>query len=239
MRPPSEAIISVLALGRIVPVGTAKVPLIKAWPARATSDLDQVLAWQRRWPWAMLATMTGEEVVVVDVDTIEGHGTDGAAGLAALEAELGDLPPTVKAATPSGGRHLYFRQPPGRKITSGNIVPGVDLRGHRALAVVPPSRRRDGLCYAWLRSPTEHAISELPHSWLEALAPPPRPRPRPLRLAPTWSGRTAYAEAALRNAVQRVATAPQGQRNMILNREAWSLGRLVAAGDLHDETVWD
>jgi hypothetical protein len=44
--------------------------------------------------------------------------------------------------------------------------------------------------------------------------------------------RSRYAEAALRNAIARVARAPQGQRNDMLNRETFALIRLARAGDL-------
>ena len=44
--------------------------------------------------------------------------------------------------------------------------------------------------------------------------------------------RRQYAEAALRNAISRVASAREGQRNDVLNREMFSLMRLARAGDL-------
>lgn len=72
-----------------------------------------------------------------------------------------------------------------------------------------------------------------------------QPRPPPsgqiARMAQDREER--YGETALRNAVQRVRTAPVGTRNDTLNRTAYDIGRLVAADliSLHDaeSSLWD
>jgi len=48
---------------------------------------------------------------------------------------------------------------------------------------------------------------------------------------------TAYAEAALKSEIEALATAPEGQRNSQLNRSAYALGTLIAAGALARATV--
>jgi hypothetical protein len=58
--------------------------------------------------------------------------------------------------------------------------------------------------------------------------PPPRAVARPDR----------YAAAVLEAEVDRVARAPVGTRNDTLNRAAFALGRLVAAGLLDGWLVW-
>jgi len=60
----------------------------------------------------LLGVMTGPEsgLFVVDVDTAAAHGADGFADLERWITEYGPLPHTIEAATPSGGRHIYFRQ---------------------------------------------------------------------------------------------------------------------------------
>ena len=71
---------------------------------------------QRRWtikPDAGVAIATGRTagILVVDIDTTEGHGDDGYASLAELEACNGIIPDTLSVTTPSGGRHLYCNYP--------------------------------------------------------------------------------------------------------------------------------
>ncbi|MGW5529425.1 bifunctional DNA primase/polymerase [Streptomyces xanthochromogenes] len=77
-------------------------------------------------------------VVALDLDV---HGDeDGPGVLAALADRLGEtVPATFTVATPSGGRHLYYRAPMGCTIgsTSGGrtpLGPGIDVRGpgHRS-----------------------------------------------------------------------------------------------------------
>jgi Bifunctional DNA primase/polymerase, N-terminal len=130
---------------------------------------DEWKAWARRWPRANLAVITGRlsGVVVVDVDP----GRGGAAGIAGLEREHGVLPSTAVVATPSDGYHLYYRHPGGRVANSaGLLAPGVDVRGDGGLALLPPSRRGEGV-YEWNEGgPT--TVPPMP-PWLDALV---RPR---------------------------------------------------------------
>ncbi|MCY0947293.1 bifunctional DNA primase/polymerase [Streptomyces antarcticus] len=71
--------------------------------------------------------------VALDLDVHEGQ--DGPGVLAALADRLGvAVPETFTVATPSGGRHLYFRAPMGCTIGSMSggrtrLGPGIDVRG--------------------------------------------------------------------------------------------------------------
>jgi hypothetical protein len=55
--------------------------------------------------------------------------------------------------------------------------------------------------------------------------------------APKVTNGDAYAMAALREEAERVALAPEGTRNDTLNRAAFGLGQLVAAGLLPAQDV--
>jgi hypothetical protein len=215
----------------LVPVGSDKTPLLRGWPDRATLDITEISRWLARWPRAGLAVFCGGAgLVIVDVDTLEGHGVDGEQALAALERDLGPLPATVSAVTPSGGRHRYFRAPEGRFIKSRPLRPGVDVRGRRALAVVPPSHLAAGRPYRWLTSPFNSGPAELPPRWLAAIDPPPRPRPS---ISPITAGSMAanrYAETALRSELQAIQQASSGTRNARLNQAGFALGQLAGAG---------
>ena len=71
-------------------------------------------------------------IVVIETDTPEGHGIDGASSLAQLEAAHSPLPDTHMARSPSGSIHRYFRHPgSGIKIktTASAIGAGIDVRG--------------------------------------------------------------------------------------------------------------
>lgn len=52
-----------------------------------------------------------------------------------------------------------------------------------------------------------------------------------------YARREAYAQGALKNEVERVRTAPDGQRNTVLNKAAFSLAGFVASGLLDEQEV--
>jgi hypothetical protein len=92
-------------------------------------------------------------IFVVDVDTVEGHGVDGIGAMRKLEREHGKLPKTLKAMSPSGSVHYYFRHPgDGIKIVSRAIALGVDCKGDGGQVAAPPSMNSSGGRYRWLNS---------------------------------------------------------------------------------------
>jgi predicted P-loop ATPase len=108
-----------------------------------TTDTDEIRRDFKRWPDANIGIVTGavSGIFVVETDTAaHGDGVDGAASLAALEAEHGALPETRMAISPSGSVHRYFRHP-GRKVINSEsvIAPGVDVRGDGGMVIAPPS----------------------------------------------------------------------------------------------------
>jgi putative DNA primase/helicase len=138
----------------------------------ATTDVEQVKKWWKKWPHANIGVAAGEKsgIVVLDIDVR--HGGD--ATLAQCEKELGPLPKTVTAITGSGGRHLFFKYPdfPIGKDTAGKIFgSGVDVLSDGSIVVVPPSRHAAGKRYSWEegRSITEMEFAELPAPWLSRL----------------------------------------------------------------------
>ena len=85
----------------------------------ASSDPAEIRRDFTHWPDCRIGIPTGavNRIVVIEIDTVEGHGVDGAASLAKLEAEHGSLPDTLTACSPSGSLHRYFRHPgPAFKI---------------------------------------------------------------------------------------------------------------------------
>lgn len=202
----------------------AKHPRTRRGLHDATCDPARIKAWWRTWPAANVGIRTGGGLAVVDVDPAHG----GAASVDALESAHGRLPDTMAVRTGGAGLHLYFAADGAVRNSAGALGPGVDVRGEGGYVVAPPSRHASGGRYRWAGTA---ALAPLPDWVLEALV---RPEPvrtpldpahlRPQRAASAWAG------AALAGELDRVASAPEGQRNHTLNRAAFALGQIVGAG---------
>lgn len=131
----------------------------------ATTDPRTIRGWWQRWPDAMIGAPVPGSVVVLDIDPRH-DGT-----VEALEERLGPLPKTLTAwsGRGDGGRHLYFRRPPGR-FAQANLPQGIDLRdAGKAYCIVPPSLHPEtSEPYRWQGSET----SVLPRDAARALRAP-------------------------------------------------------------------
>jgi hypothetical protein len=212
-----------------------KHPRLAAWPRLASIDPTTVAGWWRRWPDANLALATGRQFDVLDLDHTE--------GVEALRAALQIAPwehPGPVARSGSGGWHLLYA-PTGLGNRVG-VLAGVDWRGRGGLIVAPPSRHATGRRYAWVR-PLTGVLPTVPEGLRRLLAPPPATRttlpPTPLSAGSSGGQARAerYAQAALQREAARVRAAPPGTCNHTLNRAAFHLGQLVAAGLLDAEQV--
>jgi Bifunctional DNA primase/polymerase, N-terminal len=114
----------------------------------------------------------------------------------------------------------------------------VDWRGRCGLIVAPPSQHASGHRYTWVQ-PLTATLPKVrlgcgggwPHRRLRG---PPSPQPRVASHEEDRAGR--YAQAALQREAARVRGAA-GSCNDTLNRAAFNLGQLVAAGLLDAEQV--
>lgn len=118
-----------------------KRPLITKWQEQATNRLDQVLNWWSVTPNANIGIATGDGLTVIDIDTKDhngGNGADGAKSLEEIELIYGDLNPTLTVQTWSGGKHLYYKTdaPQSNKVA---LWPGIDIRGDGGYIVAPGS----------------------------------------------------------------------------------------------------
>jgi hypothetical protein len=170
----------------VVPVAAGEKRPAVAWRAfeRKAAPRDVVVDWfegprAAHGVGIITGTVSGN-VFVVDVDV--GPGKEGDDTLRALQLRHDDLPETPEVRTGGGGRHLYFRAPPGVLVKTGtNILgPGVDVRGEGGFVVAPPSVHPSGEPYVWFWQFTldDVPIADAP-AWLldlvRADAPPPRP----------------------------------------------------------------
>ena len=176
---------------------------------------------------AMIGIPTGEAsgFFVLDLDC-----KNGAQGLEWLAAHEARLPQTRRHRTRSGGIHLLFTMPAGRTIrnSASKVGPGVDVRGTGGYIIAPPS---DG--YDVIDAST---IAGAP-AWLLDLIDPPAPQAQPIAPRPPSPLRqsgdgTPYGLAALDAAATAIMNAADGAKHDTLNREAYSIGGLVAAGQL-------
>jgi Bifunctional DNA primase/polymerase, N-terminal len=211
-----------------------KHPCLAGWPSAASTTPAEVRRWWWRWPQANVGLLCGARFDVCDLD--------GPAGVEALRAVLGQRHPAEHPGpvtrSGGGGWHLLFA-PTGLGNRVG-VLPGVDWRGRGGLMVAPPSRHASGRRYAWVR-PLAAELPAVP-AGLQALLAPPRgerttlPPPQP---AAGQDGRRGarYARAALEHEAASVRAAPAGTCNHALNRAAFNLGQLAAAGLLDAEQV--
>jgi len=115
---------------------------------------------------------------------------------------------------------------------SGDLS-GIDLRADGGYIVVPPSVHASGNHYSWLDP--DVPIAPAP-AWLKE---DPR-RSAPVSVSPprfSSGDGTPYGLSALERALAELRAAPVGTRNHTLNRVAFSLGRLIAAGHLSETSV--
>jgi hypothetical protein len=221
--------------------GRSKAACIKDPGASATFDLDKLEFWSREFPgcnWRMVCEGSGVWALDVDVPS-EDHAADGVAALANLVKRHGPIPSRPMTRSGGGGLALFFRHR-GEPIhgATGWPVPGIDPRRGRLSVTVPPSIHvRTRRPYTWAVAPWQVSPPDAPGWLLKAVAPPP---PLSTAMRSVSDGphnadpmrRNRYAEAALRNAISRVASAPQGQRNDMLNKQMFRLMRFARAGDL-------
>ena len=203
------------------------------WEQRATTDPGRIRAAWSRAPFNVGIATGPSRLLVVDLDTPEhkcsSDAPDGAATFGALCERAGHVVPTTyRTRTPSGGTHLYFTAPDGVRLgnTAGTVADSVDTRAWGGYVVAAGSTTPAGPYEALCGS---EAVA-LP-GWLHTiLRPAPAPSAGPLRLPAVDGSRAALAALEAECAV--VAAAPDGLRNVTLNRCAFKVGRFVAWGDI-------
>jgi len=238
------------------PPSPGKHPRTRRGVKDATTDPEQITAWWRRWPTANLGGAMGEgaDQWVLDVD-----GPDG-------EASLTTQPPlpetrTSRTGRVDGGRHLFFRMPPGVAIGNrAHALPGLDVRGTGGYVVLPPSRHPSGARYTfeddarpaaapdWLlslvakRSPSKASKPATPATAEPALplgAQGSQPAAQDIVGAVWASGEGGGGGdprirvlGMVRAACARIRSAPEGARNDTVNRECYSLGGFLDSAGL-------
>ena len=165
-------------------------------------------------------------------------------GLLVVDCD-GDVPPglpeTLAVQTGGGGTHFYYHVPDGVTFRhTGNtakwIHPTTDTRYSRGQVVAPGSIHAEtGALYEWMPgcSPDDTQIADCPQWVIDGINNTEKPPWSAKPVAPSTTAaaardiatglNSAWIAAALRSAVANVASAPEGERNVVLNREAFSL----------------
>jgi putative DNA primase/helicase len=163
----------------------------------ASTDPDQVTAWWKKWPQALIGLACGHPtkgtetlaqpaglcLFVLDFDPRADLDTGEVWTLERLKRETEEqlgcaLPVSMAALTPSDGVHLYLlKGDDGPAITNrGNLPQHVDVRGLGGYVIAPPSvmgpnaaKGQSGLRYRWHRREPIGGIAKAPERLLEVL----------------------------------------------------------------------
>lgn len=129
-----------------------KEPATKNGMLAATTEAEQVAAWWQQSPEANIGVaLKPSGLVVLDVDVDDDK--PGAASLAALIDQYGELPDTLTARTGGGGYHFVFAKGEAEVAHRIGFRPGIDLLSNGYIVVEPSVNARKltettGL-YAW------------------------------------------------------------------------------------------
>jgi hypothetical protein len=207
----------------------------------ATTSTAAINKWWANNPEANIAIRTGaiSGIWVLDLD-----GEEGIAAVAELEEIFGQLPLTPTVITGRGGRHYYFKIPPGVVIKPtvklGNKP--VDVRGDGSYVVAPPSNHISGNDYSWSVSPTDATLAEAP-TWLIDIVtkkvdwPGGQPKTKaPVLTMPSANRRTLRVQED--NAIETAHGAAQGERHSkALQLIGSGLARGMASSEVEEQAL--
>jgi putative DNA primase/helicase len=235
--------------------------------SKATCDEDQILAWWRKWPKAMIGVSVGKaNLIVVDFDPRIDQSTGEEWTLDQLKADLEQqigcaLPTSLAVRTPSGGVHVYFQMPEGAPIGNrGNLPDHIDVRGLGGYTIVPPSHCEGDAknatgTYRWLRGDADAEIVAMPAELVAVLRSPTGKRkgdqtdvvtsayvPRDVFPVDVDARHKRYAQIALQEEMDELAATPVGGgrwggRNAGIYHSAMKMGGLVMAGAIAEGFV--
>ena len=192
-----------------------KIPLIGNWQTEASSDPNKIREWQDQFRERLTSwgVPCGEKngILVLDVDTKDN-------GFETLKSLAKSIPNTMYQKTPSGGMHYIFKYPQDGKLYGNRVKfkPGLDIRGA-------------GGYICWYGA-NGYPVGD-PPGWLldEAIKTQPAPQGAPIKI----DGSIAYE--SMERSLQIIREATIGERNNVLNTEAFKIGQLVSSGAVPPE----
>ena len=114
----------------------------------------------------LIAGAASGGLLVVDLDDYKGFGS------AEWFSSIVPEPETWQQRTGGGGRHIFYRLPPGKTFPNGSHPGlGVDIRCQGGFAKLPPSGHESGNRYEWVPgfAPWETDLEDAPQAIIDAL----------------------------------------------------------------------
>lgn len=211
--------------------GTDKRPVCAGGHKAATTEPGRIRSLFAHSAANIIGMPTGEVSGIIVIDIDPRHD-----GNAWLDANRDQLPATRTHRTLQGGLHLLFKDGGhGIRNSAGKFAPGVDVRGNGGWIVFPPSAGYSVL--------DDAPVADMP-GWLVALCSKPGADAQPVKAAPApqvrpWdkpaprdTDMTPYGRAALESACDELRHASDGSKHDVINRVGYSIGGLVASGEL-------
>lgn len=136
----------------------AKHPLVLHGVLEATTDVEVIAAWWKRWPLANIGARTGYAPDGIGLDVLDIDGDEGWQTWKqwASDDPFGVPEMVCEAFTPGNrkrrpGRHRFIAACGTSNTT--HALPNIDLRGSNGYVLVPPSQGITGPRYSWLTRP--------------------------------------------------------------------------------------
>jgi hypothetical protein len=215
-------------------VANAKIPAIPKHKGGqgfkdATKDTATLERWAKEYPGCNIGIATGtiSNIVVVDIDPRNG----GAETMVNLFKKGHVFPPSPEAITGNGGKHLFYKLPPGLKASKDRLGKGIDIKADGGYVVAAPSRigkseQGPGGEYKWTYVPMRgQELPPLPQWAIKILMPEQRDLPQ-FKAQPTSD----MAMKELEGMAFMLSRQGQGHRNISLNWAAHYAGKLVKDG---------
>ncbi|MEV4728743.1 bifunctional DNA primase/polymerase [Saccharopolyspora sp. NPDC049426] len=220
----------------------------------ATTKPELIRQWWARTPSAGVGIATGPSgLVVLDLDRKDkapspaAHDVpspvgDGLEALDALSIAAGaSWPTTLTVATPSGGRHLYFRAPTGLDVSSdatGRVGHQIDVRAQGGYVLAPGTSITsppEDLVGTYRRVSTTTEVAALPDWLCQRVTPPATPAPVAPNLRAQRAGDHApgYWQRVWEGQLTKVETEP-GERWRLVYAAARRLANLAT----YDTAPW-
>jgi 3-dehydroquinate dehydratase len=210
---------------RILPCNLEKVALLKDWTNKATCQADIITQWWKSNPNCSIGVACGPEsgIWVLDIDLPDGPNT-----IKDWENNGLILPQTLTQETGSGGTQYFFKWN-GKEVrnSSKKLGPGIDVRGDGGYVIVPPSGHLSGNNYKWINKTQPVSAPDWLYELIQKTKEP----------ASNQCTSSSYGESALTQEIMKLSRATEGQRNETLNSASYSLGQLIAGGELERERV--
>jgi hypothetical protein len=232
----------------VFPCTPDKLPSVRgSWRENSTTDQSTIASWWRVRTSHLVAIDLGKaELLVIDGDRHpNGDGVvnhDGVQALHDLFREHGtSLKHHPMTRSPSGGVHIYCKNPHGFGNSEGDLPKGINIRGAGGYVVAPGCVLPDGRRYVPLGADLVDAFQSIPPmpEWLAEMIKgkradqPHEPIEREPIVITRQNGRRFenYAAAALERMAQELSVKPpESGRNIALNLTAWKMGTMINRG---------